>query len=229
MHLSVRFRAMGALAAAACCSATCAATLDFDDLGSSTLGIHMPDEYGGLGWSLSDWHYLTLAAAPTETFLALGGSVGYISGLGGREFFLDGADFWSRRAADAAGDFYFILYNNGVVVYDGRNDGNDGRMRFTDVHQLLVPNYTGPIDGFAFAFDGGGDDWDHLAMDNLQVRFVCPADMDGSGTVDLGDLNQVLFNFGETVTPGTAGDADGSGVVDLSDLNLVLFAFGEVC
>ncbi|MCA9293028.1 MAG: hypothetical protein KDA20_04360 [Phycisphaerales bacterium] len=57
----------------------------------------------------------------------------------------------------------------------------------------------------------------------------CPGDADGDRDVDLTDLNLVLFNFGNVVTPGTNGDVDGDGDVDLTDLNLVLFNFGNVC
>ena len=46
------------------------------------------------------------------------------------------------------------------------------------------------------------------------------------GTVDLTDLNQVLFNFGAAVTPGANGDTNCDGLVDLADLNAVLFDFG---
>lgn len=54
----------------------------------------------------------------------------------------------------------------------------------------------------------------------------CSADVDGSGTVDLGDLNAVLANFGQTTS---TGDTNGDGVVDLTDLNSVLAGFGEAC
>lgn len=54
----------------------------------------------------------------------------------------------------------------------------------------------------------------------------CPADVDGSGAVDLGDLNAVLANFGQTTS---TGDTNGDGVVDLTDLNAVLASFGQAC
>lgn len=58
---------------------------------------------------------------------------------------------------------------------------------------------------------------------------ACPGDVNGSGTVDLPDLNEVLFNFGNTVTPGTSGDVDSNGVVNLDDLQLLLGNFGTSC
>jgi hypothetical protein len=158
------------LASAAASSHASAALITFNDLGPSTGGTHMPDAYAGLRWTTSDWHYMTLASNPADTFLALSGVGTFVlSPIGGADFFLDGADFWSRRAADANGDFYFVLYHDGATVYNGLT-ADGGRQRFDNVHQTFVPDYSGPIDGFAIAFDN--DDWDHLAMDNLQVRFV---------------------------------------------------------
>ncbi|MCA9293984.1 MAG: hypothetical protein KDA20_09235 [Phycisphaerales bacterium] len=57
----------------------------------------------------------------------------------------------------------------------------------------------------------------------------CTGDADGDNAVTLQDLNIVLFNFGNTVAPGTNGDVDGDGAVTLNDLNIVLFNFGTVC
>ena len=51
---------------------------------------------------------------------------------------------------------------------------------------------------------------------------VCPADLDGSGAIDFGDIVQVLSNWGST---GPA-DLDGSGIVDFGDLIAVLSSFG---
>jgi hypothetical protein len=54
----------------------------------------------------------------------------------------------------------------------------------------------------------------------------CPADVNGSGSVDLADLNIVLANFGQATSDG---DTNGDGNVDLADLNAVLAAFGSDC
>lgn len=53
----------------------------------------------------------------------------------------------------------------------------------------------------------------------------CPADLNGNGTVDLGDLNIVLGAFGG----GNAGDINGDGTTNLADLNLILGSFGSPC
>ena len=57
----------------------------------------------------------------------------------------------------------------------------------------------------------------------------CAGDADGSGAVDLADLNLVLGNFGGPASGAPGADFDGSGVIDLPDLNAVLGAFGAVC
>ena len=76
-------------------------------------------------------------------------------------------------------------------------------------------------------------DWQADIVDvNAGAAFVfdlpvepCVADLNGSGQVDLADLNIVLAAFGS----GTSGDVNGDGVTDLTDLNLVLAAFGTAC
>lgn len=58
----------------------------------------------------------------------------------------------------------------------------------------------------------------------------CPADLDGDGDIDIGDLAILLSNFG---TPGGAsaddGDLDGDGDVDITDLAGLLSVFGTSC
>lgn len=56
---------------------------------------------------------------------------------------------------------------------------------------------------------------------------TCPADLDGSGAVDLADLILVLTGFGFP-PPGSSGggDVNGDGAVDLDDLVELLAAWG---
>lgn len=56
----------------------------------------------------------------------------------------------------------------------------------------------------------------------------CPADLNGSGSVESTDLNTLLSDFG-CVTPDCPADLDGDGDTDSADLNLLLAAFGEDC
>ena len=84
------------------------------------------------------------------------------------DFYFDGADFWSRRGVDATGDFYFVLYNDGQVVYNGLEDKKNGKMVFKGASSFMTVAAGMPIDAIGFAFDN--DDYDHLAMDNFRFR-----------------------------------------------------------
>lgn len=145
--------------------------ITYNELGASTGGTPMPSPHAGLAYTNTNWHYMTLANAPGEVFLALSGSASTLRKADGSAFLFDGADFWSRRGLDATGDFHFVLQLKGKVVYDGRLDKR-GKMRFTGTRTLMRPSYTGPVDYVAivFAKPGKGGDWDQLAMDNVRLR-----------------------------------------------------------
>ena len=51
----------------------------------------------------------------------------------------------------------------------------------------------------------------------------CPADLDGNGIVDGGDLGLLLAAWG---TADEVADLDGSGLVDGADLGLILASWG---
>ena len=53
----------------------------------------------------------------------------------------------------------------------------------------------------------------------------CPADTDGDGIVDFGDLLLVLAQWGPC-PPECLGDVDGDGVVGFGDILVVLGAWG---
>lgn len=69
-----------------------------------------------------------------------------------------------------------------------------------------------------------------VQYDDLQITYPasCPADLDGSGAVDLADLSLLLSQFGSTGA-GLDGDIDGDGDVDLTDLAALLASFGSTC
>jgi hypothetical protein len=52
----------------------------------------------------------------------------------------------------------------------------------------------------------------------------CPADLDGSGEVNVDDLLMVIGVYG---TNDPSGDANGDGVVDTNDVLAVLAAWGS--
>jgi hypothetical protein len=51
----------------------------------------------------------------------------------------------------------------------------------------------------------------------------CPADLDGTSTVDFGDVSLALLMMGDV---GSSADLDGSGAVDFADISLMLLDFG---
>jgi hypothetical protein len=66
----------------------------------------------------------------------------------------------------------------------------------------------------------------------LADKHECEADVDGSGTIDNGDLTRILFLFTDpNVTPCTrpAGDVNEDGVTNFDDLTSTLFVFQKSC
>ena len=51
----------------------------------------------------------------------------------------------------------------------------------------------------------------------------CPSDLDGSGSVDFGDVSLLLLQVGDS---GTPADLDGSGSVDNADISMLLLDYG---
>lgn len=76
---------------------------------------------------------------------------------------------------------------------------------------------------YGFSFDNNGDG----VPDECETG--CPADVNGDGIVNLGDLAIVLGNFGAGGVGHEGGDIDGDGQVTLSDLAVVLADFGSFC
>ncbi|MFM7809621.1 MAG: hypothetical protein ACKPEA_17095, partial [Planctomycetota bacterium] len=55
-------------------------------------------------------------------------------------------------------------------------------------------------------------------------KLPCAADMDGSGTVDSGDVAFALLDYGPC--RGCAADLDGTGYVDFGDIAIMLLETG---
>jgi len=93
----------------------------------------------------------------------------------------------------------------------------------------------GSADLWGAAFGG----WDGSYVDNTDIYRImmeafgfdvaadCPSDLDGNGAVDPADLDSLLANWGETVSPGFSGDRSGNGTIDFGDLLLLLADFGD--
>lgn len=69
-----------------------------------------------------------------------------------------------------------------------------------------------------------------IRLDLIASPDGCPADLDGSGDVGLGDLAVLLSSFGRAEGATHAdGDLDADHDVDLADLSLLLAEFGTHC
>ena len=75
----------------------------------------------------------------------------------------------------------------------------------------------------AWGDDDNGNNSGAVYMFDLNCPTDCPADIDGSGAVDFGDILAVLSAWGCTDCPE---DLDESGVVDFADLLIVLASWG---
>lgn len=127
----------------------------------------------------------------------------------------------------------------GVIPADGSGDFNsDSEVDSADLYffQECLETEAGNWVACAWAdFDADGDvdcdDWDlfQLAWTDLgdppamaQCSLTCPADLDGSDTVDAGDLALLLGAWG----PGSFADLNGDDLVNASDLAELLGAWG---
>jgi len=110
------------------------------------------------------------------------------------------------------------------VVYAATFNGEQ------DVYYLRIGDYdcngndAGDADDIAL---GTSDD---VNADGIPDECQCLRDLDGNGSIGLGDLSALLTNYGTSsgATPED-GDLDGDGDVDLADLSAVLEAFGAGC
>lgn len=60
---------------------------------------------------------------------------------------------------------------------------------------------------------------------DADVETPCSGDLDGNGTIGLGDLLLIIAGWGQ---PGP-GDLDGSGAVGVNDLLIILQQYGQTC
>jgi hypothetical protein len=88
-------------------------------------------------------------------------------------------------------------------------------------------------DGLAGLSEGEGFDPDYYPSDLSAMgdcQPPCPADLDGDGTIGLGDLAIMLANYPtESGATGSEGDLDGDGDIDLADLAILLSVYGTDC
>ena len=134
-----------------------------------------------------------------------------------------------------------IRHLNGDAAYTWRSDGSSFWPGRLDLIAYSPDNLrrTGAFVLDSERLDGGqlsalglqasdSDASDHLLL-VTDVAITCGGDINLSGGIDLTDLQEVLFNFGQATDPFGCADVDGSGGVALGDIQLILFDFGQVC
>ena len=136
--------------------------------------------------------------------------------------------------------FSVTVENNTLYDYQWRMNGSDlsdgGRFSGTQSATLLVnPTELGD-DGAQFdcviTYQLGGQCSVTSDAATLTVNAGgnnCPEDLDGDGSIGLGDLSILLANYNQTGMTAADGDFDGDGDVDLSDLSVLLAVYGQSC
>jgi len=104
----------------------------------------------------------------------------------------------------------------GAVLIDGANGdgwmwsrGMNAGLRFASYSSTWSTWVDNPSDSVAFELSGD---------------LACPLDLDGSDTIDFGDIVLAMLDFGPCV--GCATDTDASGTVDFGDIMLLLLELG---
>ncbi len=163
-----------------------------------------------------------LSAADKDAVLA------FLASLGRPEFDATGDDRVLREDfIDFAGCFggAGVSPDDACAIHDLDQDG--------DVDEI-------DLEGFLSVYDGPFEDCNGNGIHDLadilagvlpdengdgivdECSAACPADLDGTGVIDFGDLLTALAAFGQT----DGGDVDGDGDTDFNDLLAVLSSFG---
>lgn len=190
------------------------------DDGEWVIGIDIAGFFG----SAEFWRYNTA----TDTYENLGNlATGAQSRAGGNAITDDGAIIaggtWGLGPATFGTAIIWTADTGTIRFADwlaGQNVDFDESFEFAFVTDVSSDGDW--FTGWGRNSDGQVTSW----VVNIPTSTGCPADVDGSGAVDLADLNLVLGNFGQMTAEG---DTNGDGEVDLADLNTVLSAFGEPC
>jgi len=141
---------------------------------------------------------------------------------GSCDLWLDDGSAWTRTSATFAGTVPFLLRDFAIVGAPYSDEGavDSGAVRFlmwaSDCDGNGVPDRC-DIDSAA-ASDINGDGVPDRCGGVLY-------DLDGSGTVDYGDVALVLMDLGACAAP-CASDFNADGSVDLGDIALLLLQFG---
>ena len=145
---------------------------------------------------------------------------------------------WAGNATDIANDgtvvgFDNLLGNRRAWIKPADSDNiqlladwaNANGADIPEEVELLVARQISADGSTIIGFGFDGVSIFGFILQGPATAIPCPADVNGSGTIDLADLNTILAAFGNS----DAGDTDNDGDTDLQDLNAVLANFGQAC
>ncbi|MEP0847786.1 MAG: choice-of-anchor B family protein [Phycisphaerae bacterium] len=121
-----------------------------------------------------------------------------------------------------------------VEVVGPAGEGTSGGWIY---HEFRVADLVTPTAQVRLRFiadDAGSGSIVEAAIDDVQATDIecapnCPLDLDGDGVISLGDLSNLLTNYGATGVGPEGGDFNDDGTVDLADLSELLTSFGLPC
>ncbi len=158
---------------------------------------------------------------------------------GGDDAIVTFADWYDNLAGSTPGTDTWLIQMRASLSDPWTDLVNTTASNEWTVRSFRVSDYItagGDVQVRFVAEDAGDGSVVEAGVDAFKVTLItceggstCPEDLDGSGTVDLSDLAELLANFGSGSASPAEGDIDGDGDVDLSDLAALLAAFGSSC
>lgn len=217
-------------------------------LGATSAAMRQP--FPNLGISELAWTHdgmtFTLGAGATAIIFGLGGNEDWTERTAGHDMAISGFESFNL-ALDAP------VFSLGFEFVEPQLDPNVNGPFMESTFQVRV--YSGGSHLGTVHFERPNDSLQFVglhsdtAFDRIEVQEVvgglendffgqfwtgqralgdCPADLNGDGAIDFGDLNNLLGNF-NTSGADLPGDIDGDGDVDFADLNVLLGVFNTSC
>jgi hypothetical protein len=173
--------------------------------------------------------YSTEFTVPTDalgnaTFYGWADVLGYSAITEGR---FNGMEVFTQLRGDM--NFDDVVDANDAPLFNDIIAGS--RPQVVGLDNALITSFAAGVDQGAHAWDAAADmngdgllDATDTSLFNALIGAGLAGDLDGDGFVGITDLNIVLGNWNQNVTPGelSSGDPSGDGFVGIEDLNQVL-------
>lgn len=159
-------------------------------------------------------------SGPMPVWIWRGSNENFSTGTGGTSL--------PRSAQDEAQREFWVRQNDGSLVSTSSEQLTYGLTRtyVTSTYAGNAPVWFTEVQGTSHQYQPGAADliWNRFfsQIEGTSGSCGCPADLDGTGTIDGGDLALMLLQFGE----GGPADLDRDGAVSAGDVALLLLDFG---